>query len=69
MNDSNSCTELPALSYLLIFNPTIASQDDDDDDEKERKQLLFYSAKEQAVSKDQILRQLGVAKALSKFTT
>lgn len=64
--DSSSLA--PTLDYFLIFNPAISSSAEDED-ERERAQLLFYSAKEQAVSRDTILRQLGVAKALSRFTT
>lgn len=60
----------PSLLYLTIYNPTIRSNDPtlkDDDDANEQAQILFYTASEQAVSRDKILRQVGLAKALVNF--
>ena len=61
----------PALLYLTIFNPTLhpaATTGEDDEDAEEQAHVLFYTARERAVSRDKILRQVGLAKALINFT-
>ena len=61
----------PALLYLTIYNPTLrpsAPPRDDDEDAEEQAQILFYTAREHAVSRDRILRQVGLAKALINFS-
>ncbi|KAF9563073.1 hypothetical protein CPC08DRAFT_741944 [Agrocybe pediades] len=40
---------------------------DDDEDAEEQAHILFYTAKERAVSRDRMLRQVGLAKALVNF--
>ncbi|KAK2463566.1 hypothetical protein APHAL10511_004317 [Amanita phalloides] len=60
----------PTLSYLTIYNPTLQSTraiDDDDEDAEAQAHILFYTSKEKAVSRDRILRQVGLAKALVNF--
>ncbi|VDC00985.1 unnamed protein product [Peniophora sp. CBMAI 1063] len=61
----------PALLYLTIYNPALrpsAPPSDDDEDAEEQAQILFYTAREHAVSRDRILRQVGLAKALINFS-
>lgn len=61
----------PALLYLVVYNPTLAavgSNDGDDEDAEEQAHVLFYTAREHAVTKDRVLRQVGLAKALVNFT-
>lgn len=64
----------PSLSYLVIYNPTLqpipndSSKDVDEDDEIENAHILFYTARERAVSRDVMLRQVGLAKALNNFS-
>lgn len=61
----------PGLLYLAIYNPTLRNTSpvaDDDEDAEEQAQILFYTARERAVSRDKILRQVGLAKALVNFT-
>jgi hypothetical protein len=62
-----------ALSYLVIYNvalraETIAGEDEDDEDAHEHAQILFYTSAERAVSRDRMLRQVGLARALVNFT-
>ena len=61
----------PCLSYLTIYNPSLKPADPDvakdDEDAEEQAQILFYTGKERAVSRDRILRQVGLAKALVNF--
>ncbi|KAH7340289.1 hypothetical protein B0J17DRAFT_312979 [Rhizoctonia solani] len=63
----------PALAYLVIYNPTLLpnpedlTEDRDEDDVTEQAHVLFYTARERAVSRDRILRQVGLAKALANF--
>ncbi|KAJ1310374.1 hypothetical protein OPQ81_007112 [Rhizoctonia solani] len=63
----------PALAYLVIYNPTLQPNpeeltgDRDEDDVTEQAHVLFYTARERAVSRDRILRQVGLAKALANF--
>ncbi|EKM81708.1 hypothetical protein AGABI1DRAFT_35666 [Agaricus bisporus var. burnettii JB137-S8] len=60
----------PNLVYLTIYNPTLRSintSTDDDEDAEEQAHILFYTSKERAVSRDKILRQIGLAKALVSF--
>jgi len=61
----------PGLAYLTIFNstlhPTTLSSPDDEDAE-EQAHILFYTSKERAVSRDRMLRQVGLAKALINFS-
>nr|XP_018263052.1 uncharacterized protein I303_04542 [Kwoniella dejecticola CBS 10117]OBR85210.1 hypothetical protein I303_04542 [Kwoniella dejecticola CBS 10117] len=66
---------LPAsLSHFVIFNPTIkpdiprTDNKDEDDDIKEAAQILFYTSREAGgVSRDKMLRQVGLAKGLMGF--
>ncbi|KAI0311747.1 hypothetical protein OF83DRAFT_1087486 [Amylostereum chailletii] len=61
----------PALLYLTIYNPTIrptAAVSEDDEDAEEQAQILFYTAREHAASRDKMLRQVGLAKALINFS-
>lgn len=61
----------PALLYLTIYNPTIlptvSVTSEDGEDAEERAQILFYTSRDQAVSRDKMLRQVGLAKALVHF--
>ncbi|KLO12705.1 hypothetical protein SCHPADRAFT_829091 [Schizopora paradoxa] len=68
---------LPAtLLYFVIYNPSLkrahkhggGSSSDEDEDADEQAQVLFYTAKDHAVSKDRVLRQVGLAKALVNFS-
>ncbi|KAF5387402.1 hypothetical protein D9757_005785 [Collybiopsis confluens] len=64
-------TRIPAsLSYLTIYNPTLrpAFHTTDDEDAEEQSQILFYTSKERAISRDRMLRQVGLAKALVNFS-
>ncbi|KAJ2930830.1 hypothetical protein H1R20_g6261, partial [Candolleomyces eurysporus] len=59
------------LLYLAIYNPTLRPKhpiDDDDEDAEEQAHILFYTSKERAVSRDRMLRQIGLSKALVNFT-
>lgn len=63
------------LLYLTIYNPTLRPQDDsqddstaNDEDSEEQAHILFYTARERAVSRDRMLRQVGLAKALVNFS-
>ena len=61
----------PALLYLTIYNPTLKPSGpvpEDDEDAEEQAQILFYTAREHAVSRDKMLRQVGLAKALINFS-
>jgi len=61
----------PNLSYLTIYNPTLKPPADiskDDEDAEEQAQILFYTSKERAASRDNMLRQIGLAKALANFS-
>ncbi|CCM00358.1 uncharacterized protein FIBRA_02388 [Fibroporia radiculosa] len=64
-------SRIPAgLLYLAIYNPTLHSAvqtNHDDEDAEEQAQILFYTARERAVSRDRMLRQIGLAKALTNF--
>ena len=63
----------PVLAYLVIYNPTLLPNPEDsiegrdEDDVTEQAHILFYTARERAVSRDRILRQVGLAKALANF--
>ena len=61
----------PSLLYLTIYNPTlrpdISATHDDDEDAEEQAQILFYTSRDRAVSRDKMLRQVGLAKALVNF--
>ena len=63
---------IPAsLLYLTVYNPTLkptGPTPDDDEDAEEQAQILFYTARDRAVSRDRMLRQVGLAKALVNFT-
>ena len=63
-------SRVPAgLSYLTIYNPTLHPvHPSDDEDAEEQAHILFYTAKERAVSRDRMLRQVGLAKALVNFS-
>jgi len=61
----------PALLFLTIYNPTLKPSDpiaDDDEDAEEQAHILFYTSRERAVSRDKMLRQVGLAKALVNFS-
>ncbi|KAF8347839.1 hypothetical protein F5887DRAFT_954381 [Amanita rubescens] len=60
----------PTLSYLTIYNPTLQPNritDEDDEDAEAQAHILFYTSNEKAVSRDRMLRQVGLAKALVNF--
>ncbi|KAF8449051.1 hypothetical protein L210DRAFT_3640648 [Boletus edulis BED1] len=59
----------PSLLYLTIYNPTLRPNisTDDDEDAEEQAQILFYVSRDRAVSRDKMLRQVGLAKALVNF--
>ena len=59
----------PNLLYLTIYNPTLRPTIpvDGDEDAEEQAHILFYTSKERAVSRDRMLRQIGLAKALVNF--
>jgi hypothetical protein len=60
----------PNLLYLSIYNPTLKPTvivDGDNEDAEEQAHILFYTSKERAVSRDRMLRQIGLAKALVNF--
>ncbi|GLB43405.1 putative fungal domain of unknown function (DUF1712) [Lyophyllum shimeji] len=62
----------PSLLCLTIYNPTLRPAgpvDDDDEDAEEQAHILFYTSKERAVSRDRMLRQVGLAKALVNFSS
>ncbi|KAJ7066364.1 hypothetical protein C8F01DRAFT_1346646 [Mycena amicta] len=59
------------LLYLTIYNPTLRPTGPiapDDEDAEEQAHILFYTSKERAVSRDRMLRQVGLAKALISFS-
>ncbi|KAL0960240.1 hypothetical protein HGRIS_011872 [Hohenbuehelia grisea] len=61
----------PNLLYISIYNPTLQPTgpvSDGDDDAEEQAHILFYTAKERAVSRDRMLRQIGLSKALVNFS-
>ncbi|WVQ67333.1 uncharacterized protein L199_005529 [Kwoniella botswanensis] len=69
-----SKTIAASLSHFVIFNPTIrpdiprSDNKDDDDDLREAAQILFYTSREAGgVSRDKMLRQVGLAKGLRGF--
>jgi hypothetical protein len=60
----------PSLLYLTIYNPTLRPdipEPDDDEDAEEQAQILFYTSRDRAASRDKMLRQVGLAKALVNF--
>lgn len=60
-----------SLSYLVIYNTTLRAPEpipEDDEDAQENAQILFYTASERFVSRDRMLRQVGLARALVNFT-
>jgi hypothetical protein len=62
----------PALVYLTIYNPTLKPEGPvapNDEDAEEQAHILFYTARERAVSRDRMLRQIGLAKALVNFSS
>lgn len=59
------------LLYLTIYNPTLRPSEPivgDEDDAREQAHILFYTSKDRAVSRDRMLRQVGLAKALVNFS-
>lgn len=61
----------PALLYLTVYNPTLQPSEpvaSDDEDAEEQAHILFYTSQERAVSRDRMLRQVGLAKALVNFS-
>ncbi|KAI5120376.1 hypothetical protein M0805_006898 [Coniferiporia weirii] len=62
----------PSLLYFVIYNPTLAASltsRRDDEDAEEQAHVLFYTANDHAVSRDRVLRQVGLAKALVNFAS
>lgn len=72
----------PSLSHFVIFNPTLAvkqqqqqpgsipdpASPDLEDDLREASQIVFYTSREAGgVSRDRMLRQVGLAKGLLAF--
>lgn len=60
----------PNLLYLTIYNPSLrpgSTDSDSNEDAEEQAHILFYTSKERAVSRDRMLRQIGLAKALVNF--
>ena len=69
-NDRDMNRLPPSLLYLAIYNPTLQPSgpiDSNDEDAEEQAHILFYTSKERAVSRDRMLRQIGLAKALINF--
>jgi hypothetical protein len=65
------CALPPNLLYLTIYNPTLrppAPVADDDEDAEEQAHVLFYTSRDRAVSRDRMLRQVGLSKALVNFS-
>ena len=61
----------PSLLYLTIYNPSlrpIGFVSPDDEDAEEQAHILFYTSRDRAVSRDRMLRQVGLAKALVNFS-
>jgi hypothetical protein len=61
----------PNLLFLTIYNPTLRPSDPiapDDEDAEEQAHILFYTSRDRAVSRDRMLRQVGLAKALVNFS-
>jgi len=59
----------PNLLYLTIYNPTLHPTGQiDDEDAEEQAHILFYTSKERAASRNRMLRQVGLAKALVSFS-
>jgi hypothetical protein len=65
----------PNLLYLTIYNPTLslpavvaATTAVADEDASERAHILFYTSRDRAVSRDKMLRQVGLAKAMVNFS-
>ncbi|KAF9460520.1 hypothetical protein BDZ94DRAFT_1265778 [Collybia nuda] len=61
----------PSLLYLTIYNPSLRPRGpipEDDEDAEEQAHILFYTSQERAVSRDRMLRQVGLAKALVNFS-
>ncbi|KAJ7574395.1 hypothetical protein C8J56DRAFT_979519 [Mycena floridula] len=52
------------LLYLTIYNPTLPTMMKM---QKNKAHILFYTSKDRAVSRDRMLRQVGLAKALVSF--
>ncbi|KAF8518040.1 hypothetical protein BU17DRAFT_91470 [Hysterangium stoloniferum] len=63
---------IPAsLAYLLIYNPTLlppTTTSGDDEDAQEEAHILFYTSRDRVASRDRMLRQVGLAKALVAFS-
>ncbi|KIR98650.1 hypothetical protein L804_04226 [Cryptococcus deuterogattii 2001/935-1] len=74
-----STIEPANLSHFAIFNPNLDTpvpvrkegedrNKDDEDDQKEAAQILFYTSREAGgISRDKMLRQVGLAKGLIGF--
>jgi hypothetical protein len=60
----------PSLVYLTIYNPTLRplEYNPDDEDAEEQAQILFYTSRERVSTRDSMLRQVGLAKALVSFS-
>lgn len=62
----------PSLAYFLIYNPTISpephAERDSDEDAREESHILFYTSQDQVTSRDTMLRQAGLAKAINSFS-
>ncbi|EIN05992.1 hypothetical protein PUNSTDRAFT_145383 [Punctularia strigosozonata HHB-11173 SS5] len=64
----NQLDNSPAcLSYLTIYNPSLKSLEPGDEDAQEQAHIVFYTSRDGAVSRDKLLRQVGLAKALVSF--
>jgi hypothetical protein len=64
----------PSVSHLVIYNASLKplpsatnSADMDDDDLIEQSHILYYTSRQRATSRDAMLRQVGLAKALVNF--
>lgn len=75
MSPTSESRHIPAsLKYLVIYNPTLRPRPDsndgdvDGDDAIEQSHILFYTTRERVVSRDLMLRQVGLAKALNSFS-
>jgi hypothetical protein len=61
----------PNLLYLAIYNLTLRpppSSPPNDEDAEEQAHILFYTSRERAASRNKMLRQVGLAKALVNFS-
>jgi len=64
-NDSGNGNDIKSTGNAEGNN--YANVNDDNEDAEEQAHILFYTSKERAVSRDRMLRQIGLAKALVNF--